>query len=420
VAEETRPRGSRDTVPRGWTPAPLPRFERAFVRALVIALVLHVPLVPLRLFEWMRVTLFGHLADYDAADAQAILPIDLDLLGKDPAVEPSAPPPPATTPSGDEPADAGAPRKPAPQPPPHPSEVADAGPPPLSDPVSAAGAAGKIAAKDPNIQILLSGAVLRKHRLGPWAARLLVMIPEWHAFFEGSPIDPIRDFDHLLITAPQFRQDTSKLVAVVDYNVAPDVAREAIDRVLHRTGGVWIDDAHVPAARARVGGAMRVLALLPERRLLVILPADAADQLDHLQRGRGFRSSAEGAVVSMLTPSRPFRGFFPLPETLKWLRLALTPTADGGADLALEAGDRSHDEAEAHAEQLTREIEARRKVDVLGLASVEIIEPVVFAAEGDVIRGRAHVSAQKLGMIMAFVEQKATERFGAPPGATQH
>lgn len=132
-------------------------------------------------------------------------------------------------------------------------------------------------------------------------------------------------------------------------------------------------------------------------------------QLQHIRSG--FKSSAEGAVVSMLTPARPFAPFFPLPATLKWLRLALIPTADGGADLALDAGDGDHDQATAHAEFLTREIEARRKVD-LGVTTIELFAPVTFAAEGDTIRARTHVPAQKLAAIMAYVEQKAKERFG--------
>lgn len=415
MAQATRLRGPGDTVSRA------PRFERAFRVALVVALLLHLPFLPLRVFDWARIALFGDPADYDDPDAGAIIPIDLDLQVRDLVAEspPPAPPPPPTpakpVPTGERLADAGAPRDTAK----HPAEPVplNHAPRPLVDPVSAAGDAGKIAAKDPNIQILLAGNVLRKHALGPWAAGLLVQIPEWRAFFEGSPIDPIRDLDHLLITAPRFRGDTSKVVAVMDVNLSPALTREAVDLMLRRTHGVWLEGTPVTTARARVGGAARLFALVPEHRLLVVLPAEAMDQLGRLKHRKGFRNSAEGVVVSMVTPARPFKGFFPLPETLKWLRLALTPTADGGADLALDAGDRSSAEAQTDAAAMTREIEARRKIDVLGLASVEIVGPVTFAAEGDVIRGRTHLPAQKLQLIMSWVAQAARERY--PPG-TEH
>jgi hypothetical protein len=393
-----------------------PHFERAFARALTVALFLHLPFVPLSIFEWVRLALVGGAGDYDDRDAEAIIPIDMDLLARDPepVAAPPAEPPPAAPLSGEGAPDAG-PVRAHPKKPPEPAETPDAGPRPLADPVSAAGGAGKIAAKDPNVQILLAGSVLRRHEIGAWAGRMLLMIPEWRGFFEGSPINPIRDLDHLLITAPRFKGDSSKLVAVMDYTVSAAAARDALDQVLHRTGGVWIEDAPVPAARARVGGALRILAQIPERRLLVILPGDATAELERLKKSKPFRRSAEGAVVSLLTPSRPFARFFPMPESIKWLRLALTPTADEGADLALDAGDASAEEAQAHAVFLSREIEARRKVSVLGLASVEIVGPVVFTAEGSVIRARTHVPAEKLRMIMAFVEQSARERFGAVP-----
>ncbi len=52
---------------------------------------------------------------------------------------------------------------------------------------------------------MIAGNVIRKHQLGASFARILVLIPEWHQFFADSPIDPIRDLNHLLITAPRLR-----------------------------------------------------------------------------------------------------------------------------------------------------------------------------------------------------------------------
>lgn len=71
--------------------------DRAFVRAIFVALLIHLPLAPTRLMDWLRVA-FLHGGDYDDADAAAIVPIDLDLLAREPAPEPVAPapsPPPA-------------------------------------------------------------------------------------------------------------------------------------------------------------------------------------------------------------------------------------------------------------------------------------------------------------------------------------
>ena len=171
MAPPTRSRGPSDTL------APLlallrrPRFERAFVLALSVALLLHLPLLPLRVFDLMRIALFGSAADYDDKDAEAIVPIDLDILAKDlvpdPPPTPAPPPPAPPTPNSEGPADGGAPHE---KTPPRPHDAPDAGPRPLLDPTSAAGGAGKIAAKDPNVQVLISGEVLRKHEIGAWGS----------------------------------------------------------------------------------------------------------------------------------------------------------------------------------------------------------------------------------------------------------
>ncbi len=404
--------------------------NRPFALALTVALLLHAPLVPSRFFEWVRLALGGSVADYDDADASAIIPIDLDLQGEPVAAPAPEPPPEAPKPThvaegipdaGPLP-DAGVPRRPAPpvEPVPDagpPPPVPDAGPPPLPDPIGAAGGAGQVAAKDPNVQMLFNGVVLRRYPIGAWAAGLLVNVPEWRAFFEGSPINPIRDLNHLLITSPRFRGDTSNLVAVMELAVSPDLTREAIDQLLHRTGGVWLDDVPVPTARATVLGAPRLFAMVPRRRLLVVLPGDGEGQLAGLSRTKGFKNTAEGVVISMITPSKPFKGFFPLPETLAWLRVALTPTADGGADLALDLGDRSAEDARVHAPLLAKEVEARRTVEVLGFL-ISKFDPVTFSVAGKVIRARLRLTPQQVQGIMSLVEQGARALYdgGSPTG----
>ncbi|APR77334.1 Hypothetical protein A7982_02681 [Minicystis rosea] len=422
--------------------------NHAFVRAIAVAALLHLPLFPSRVFDWVRLA-FSKPGDYDDADAQAVVPVDLDLLSTEPVAEPPAPAPPAPAPPpvpaagpGDEAPDAGAPRArpdagapppdggapppdagaPRPAPSVTPKPAGPATPAPVRDPMAAAGSAGKIAAKDPNVQFLLSGRAMRKHALGAFFSRILLMVPEWHQFFQDTPVDPIRDFDHLLITAPRLRGDSGKMVAIMETNISGDAIHAAVGQVIHQTNGVWIEDAPVTAARAKVGGAHRIFALLPEKRLLVILPGDASDQLEKLKQAKGFRNSAEAIVVSVLTPARPFGTFFPLPESLKWMRLSVIPTTDGGVDLAIDAGDRSAELAVKDAEAMTKELERRRKIDVLGLTSVEILSAFTFTADGETIRGRTHVTSVQLRQIMAFVETQAQQRWGAAPrgGRTEH
>lgn len=409
--------------------------RRALRIALAVALLLHAPFVPSPLFGWLDLMLHvgsGEIADYDGGEA--IIPLDLDLLAADPiaadqapqgesapGAPPAAPAAPAPAPAPTASASAGAPDAGADAAPPRKrTEPGDAGapdagdggkppepedgPPKLRDPLAAAGAPGKLASKDPNVQVLIAGDRLRKHDLGPWFGTILTTIPQWQSFFKDTPIDPIRDLDHMLIAGPQFR-DTSKVVAVMDYRVPEAEIRAALDALVARTKGEWLEDAPVPAARAKVERAERIFALIPQKRLLVVLPIDQKDELSKLKGMKPFnRSSAAGIVLSMLTPANAFRGVYKLPPTLKWMRLTVTPTKDGGADLTLTAGDASAADAAAHAAELTRVINAIRSVDI-GITKIDALDEVKLEAAGDVIWTKLHVREKQLKLIMGFVEQ---------------
>ncbi|EYF01618.1 hypothetical protein [Chondromyces apiculatus] len=458
MAEPTQQRGSDDALPgtpQGVSPssASLPlqfpgvraASHRALRAALLVAFLVHIPLVPSPLAAWISMLLSlgeGEVTDYD--DEPTIIPLDLDLLASDPtaanqapsadpaATAPPAPPdpPPAPAPAAPTPApsaagvepsapDAGAPDAgpldagpldagPTDKPPP------DNGRPRLRDPLAVAGAPGKLASKDPNVQVLIAGDRLRNHDLGAWFGRVLTLIPEWQSFFSGSSVDPIRDLDHLLLAGPQFR-NSSRVIAVMDYRVPETAIREAVDGIVQRTNGTWLPDAPIPAARARADRADRVFALVPSKKLLVILPADQEGELDKLKSLKPFnRSSAVGIVISMLTPQNAFRGLYKLPKTLKWMRLTVTPTKDGGADLALAVGDGSPEDARDHAEEFTRNINAVRTAD-LGIMKVDVLDEVTFTADGDVLWTRLHVQSKQLKLIMGFVEQALKDQAAARP-----
>jgi hypothetical protein len=429
--ELAQPRATSTKKKRG-----IPR--RAFTITLAAALILHVPLIPWYFGEWLRLAFFSAVDDPDDPDAQAIIPIDLDLLAEDPTAEapaePAAAPPPSPAaaddtardpmkkPDGEGPAadagplddaaappDAGRPAAPAAA-----SGQADAGP-PLRDPMSAAGGAGKVAAKDPNVQVLMAGNVIRKHELGAAISRILVLIPEWQPFFEGSPIDPIRDVNHVLITAPSFRSGFGKMVAIMDFNVAEPMIRGAVDLVVQRTEGEWLEDTPIPTARVKVAESDRLFAL-PGKRLLVVLPLEAKDQLAELQKTQGFRNSSAGLVISMVTPAGPLNrvlsaaNFARVPDTLKWMRVAVTPTANGGVDVALEFGDKSKEDAALHAPELTETFNS--VVDGLdGLVNLmrffgrlEHLEHATFEPEGDTLKARVHITGPQLKGILGLVE----------------
>jgi hypothetical protein len=294
---------------------------------------------------------------------------------------------------------------------------ADAGAPKVREPLSQAGGPSQIAGKDPNVQILLAGDKLRSHPLGEGFGAILRSIPEWKGFFQDTSIDPIKDMDHMLLAGPRFRGDSSNVVAVMDYNRSDADMRTAVEGIVTRAKGEWLKDTPVPAARAKADRAERIFALIPEKNLLVILPAKEKDQLQKLKGLKAFnKSSPVAIVISMVTPSRPFKGVFKLPESLKWLRIGVTPTSDGGADLSIEAADASPEEAVKHAEELTTALELVRATYrfenplPFGPKTIDVIDKTVFTADGALIRAGVHMSMRQLKGIMVFVQKSFEER----------
>ncbi len=323
--------------------------------------------------------------------------------------------------AGHEPSDTTKPPPDAGPSPPIAAAPADAGPPAaptLRDPLAVAGGPARAATTDPNVQVLIASDKLRKHELGPAFGRLLTSIPEWRSFFEGTGLDPIRDFDHMLLSGPQFR-DTRNVVAVLDYNVPDRRVRDAVDIVVARSNpkGEWLTDLPVPGARARADRGDRVFALIPRSKLLVVMPAEgkslgaeAKKRLAELgKKGRFNKSSEVGIVLHLLTPRNAFRGGpVEVPETLKWLRLYVTPLADGGVDLALEALDGTPELAARHATELGGAIERLRKPDLGVLSSftsVELFEPVKLEATGALLHAKLHVSRAQVRYVMASVDR---------------
>ena len=105
-----------------------------------------------------------------------------------------------------------------------------------------------------------------------------------------------------------------------------------------------------------------------------------------------------------------------MPDTLKWLRVYVTPLADGGVDLAVEALDATPELAAKHAVELGDAIERLRKPD-LGVLSaltvVELFEPVKLEAKGALLNAKLHVTRAQVRYVMAAVD-KALQDLSKP------
>jgi len=295
----------------------------------------------------------------------------------------------------------------------------------ITDPYAVAGALGAALQPDqPNVKVLLATDQIRKEPDGPLFGEMLVSIPQWQEVIGGTGIDPVRDFDHILFSGPQFR-DPANVVAYFEYNVPAARMKEAIERVMARSTppGEWLSGYPFPVASLGKDGYRRAV-LLPAKRLLVLLPASAEDQIDRLKSVPPFRKSGESSIVfSLVTPWRAFAGTgFPLPERIARMRLKLTPInspagrAADGYTLDVEAEDESAEAATEDAKIVADGLETVRVIPMVFLKDVEIIGKPVFSTDGAMIRAHATVSGTQVEHIVKVVkawEEKLQKEEGA-------
>jgi urease alpha subunit len=137
-------------------------------------------------------------------------------------------------------------------------------------------------------------------------------------------------------------------------------------------------------------------------------------------------------MIYLATPWRAFIGYpIKIPQTIKWARVRITPTDDGGASADIEAEDEDEATASEDAAYLTRTATALSQLNLgflgslLGQQSHKFIERVAFSAQGKQIHGEALVTADQLStaldMAGAFLADRATRHVGGPrvvPSAT--
>lgn len=285
-----------------------------------------------------------------------------------------------------------------------------------ADPLALAGKAASIADQNAKVRLFLSTGVIREHALGPRVGALLRRTPQWRDFFGPSRIDPIEDVDRVLIAGPQIR-NTSQMVAVVEHNLEPSRIESAFEGLVSRKGE-WID-REARMARAVADRASRIFAA-PNDELVVVAPPQLEQQLRSLGKETRFPSSTADIALTayFLEPSTVAKGTgLRLPPSLKWVRLDLRPTEDGGGILQVLAQDESEETAQKNAAWAQRLVESVTTVDLrrggglgalasmlIGSQKMRMIQSVQFAAEGDQIEGRIIVTRNQLMNLADLVD----------------
>lgn len=285
------------------------------------------------------------------------------------------------------------------------------------DPVALSGAAGKLADSGAKVRIKIDTDKVRQHPLGPRIGEVLGRVPQWYDFLGPAKLDPIRDIDRLLIAGPQLR-DSSEVVAVLQYNVPQPMMESAIDNLVQRSSGEWLSGA-TRAATARADRAERVFAFFAPGLLAIVPPSAKRDALKRWPKATRLGPIPGDAVLvaTVDTPSRVYTGLpFRFPDSFKWLRASITPSADGGAVGNVEVEDESEVAAREHAAWLEQIIRANAMPQGFRAAATKylfgtdkFLEEVSFRSEGTRIKGTLRSTAAQLQSVLKLVEDQINQ-----------
>ncbi|MCC6875759.1 MAG: hypothetical protein IT378_15740 [Sandaracinaceae bacterium] len=357
------------------------------------------------------------------------------------APPPAAPPPAPTEPGpgpGAGPADAGVPSDAGP---------ADAGRRPRRDAGSGAADAGVGDGEEgegqgvaflpagSQIALRLDVARLRASPLADDVRGVLGTLPDWQALLAGSGVDPLTDFDRLLIASPNLQR--SRLIAAGRVEGDRDLMRAAASRMALAAGqpltwrterGVEVAEWHDPDETERVValvGPQHFTLCRPEDlpRVLAVARARArdrshpADALLSMEPGEGLSLEVEGArSFARASP----RNRSPLDMVPTRLRLSLSDGDDGRiqARTRWTFDDPAQAAAAARYWDNMRGAYARNVITAM-LGISPILERATIDTEGATMRGNTTISmaemSRLLGLVRAFFADRA--RRAQEPGA---
>lgn len=416
---------------------------RGIALALLIALGLHAPTLPS--LRGLLGALIPESPTDDGPQQELILPIELDLAGDDdrPMGEETDSPPPldedevegetqGETPAPEPEAEAPEPEPEAPEPEPEPPEPPEPdteplpAPPPLprgklADPFRAAGDVSRLRAATPNVNIYVASDVLRTRKLSKRFGDLLASIPQWDQLLGGTNLDPMRDFDHVLLSAPQMR-NPKWLVATVHFNTPAQRVKAAVDEVIARSGegAGWIDGYDgILAAAIGPKDMRRYAVILPERQLLVVLPEGAKDQIQQVAKLPPFEKSGRaGIVLDVVNPKKAFRVLpFDIPESLTRMRLHFAPV-EGGYDVRIEGFDKDAATAKATAKHLQAEFEPAFSFSKKALIA-KVIGGIAFKSDKNHVLGRFSIGEDKLALVLDYAAGLVEAQIAAGAKATR-
>lgn len=273
------------------------------------------------------------------------------------------------------------------------------------DPNALLGAAGKVQAGPPLVQLVVNFAVIRSTPVGSQMGPLMSAIPQWDDFIAGTGVDAVRDTDWIYIQGPSLLH-TERDMIYVHYSASDKAVDHAVDVVAHKydRGGVF--DAGVPGVKASLGHADRAprVFLRPQSHLLIVVPPDFAHTAALAYKGTKIGSPTRpGEALSFTIQNPGHVAPFAITPAMQQARLWIVPRAsDGGADVYAEGNCADASAAQENAAKASRYVQDQNSLGVRMLTN-GLLNGVDIHAEGSTVKGHLSATREQLQNILGLV-----------------
>jgi len=254
-----------------------------------------------------------------------------------------------------------------------------------------------VAATGARIRGLLHVSRVRSHPLAP---ELIALAEAQTKVLEGTGITPLDDVDRVFFAAKSAR-DPEAVMAVLEHHVEPERLKQAMQTMVDRSGeeGQWLDEEPYPAAVVVVEERRSLVAAVTPT-LLVITAPQLREQTRTLMASPGLPEpqGAEAVYAFVSEPRKTLghpKGTPPIPETLAFAEATITFQDNGDADLHVEGQSADTAQARADADEINEAIMDATSTK-MGSVRVQVIQPIVFEAEGNMLKGDRHVSLAEM------------------------
>lgn len=261
-----------------------------------------------------------------------------------------------------------------------------------------------VAATGAKIRGLLHVERVRNH---PMAPLLLDMAGKETQVLDGTGIEPLQDVDRVFVAAKS-ANDPKAVMALLEHHVEAERLKTAMQAMVDKSGGEgrWVEGAPYPTAIVYVEKRRSLVAAVSPTMLVITSP-ELEKKVEPLAGASGLPEPAGDEALSAFvseprqTLDNP-QGTPPIPATIAFVEGTVTFQANGDADVHIEGKSANPAQARDDAKEINDTITEATSAK-MGPVRVQVVKPIVFAAEGDELKGDRKVTLAEMQTLVGLL-----------------